>query len=241
VLEIQAVSAPIAKAVIAAIAAGNVSGPELARDPTWTISRSLNTASKDVFAAYLNTVDQRDVTTLRLGKKTEALIEKAEQLHKQLDRYAYGPPAMRFDDADIDQARAAGVLLELPGSRSAPIICDKALYRELCKQAVARGVQDLRARVKVKTSEKRTGAATKRERTPREELDVEHRAQLSAACCTTATACRRGSCGSRAARTAAPRRSARPRPPAAPGGAELNEPAVVRELVAQHGDPRARA
>lgn len=178
VLEIQAVSAPIATAVIAAIAAGDVSGAELVRDPTWTVSRALHDPPKDVFGAYLNTVDRGDIAILRLGKKAEALMTEAEQLHKQLDRYAYGPPTMRFSSADVDQARAAGVLLELPGGRGAPIICDRALYRELCKQALARGVDELRARVKVQATEKRAGAAAKRERTPREELDVEHRAQL---------------------------------------------------------------
>ncbi len=81
---------------------------------------------------------------------------------------------MRFSEADVDQARAAGVLLELPGHRAAPSICDRALYRELCKQALVRGVDELRARVEAKSKQQRST----RERTPREALDVEHRAQL---------------------------------------------------------------
>src|SRR4051812_3804506 len=143
-LAIQAVSAPVAETVSAAVAAGDVHGAELARDATWAISRALRSAPKDVFAAYLSKVDHHDVVALRLGKKAEAQLAEAEKLHKQLDRYAYGPPAIRFVDADVDQARAAGVLLELDGGRGAPIICDKALYRELAKQAIARSVDELR-------------------------------------------------------------------------------------------------
>jgi ParB/RepB/Spo0J family partition protein len=176
-LAIQAVCEPIAETVIAAVDAGDVNGSELVRDATWAIGRALHRAPKDVFAAYLNTVDHRDVSTLRLGKKAEAALTEAEQLHKQLDRYAYGPPTIRFTDADVDQARAAGVLLELDGARGRAIITDKALYRELAKQAITRTVEELRARVAAKDTAKRTSPA-KRERTPREELDVEHRASL---------------------------------------------------------------
>ena len=120
-------------------------------------------------------VHPSNLPRLRLGKKTEALVVKAEQLHKQLDRYAYGPPPLRFTEAEIDQARAAGVLIEI--ERSAPISCDRGLYRELCKQAIARTVDELTAKLAAKSTASRSGAV-KRERTPRDELDVEHRAQL---------------------------------------------------------------
>ena len=43
-----------------------------------------------------------ELDALRLGKKAAAQPE-AERLHRQLDRYAYGPPAVRFNDADVDQ------------------------------------------------------------------------------------------------------------------------------------------
>ena len=39
-----------------------------------------------------------EIAELRLGKKTEQLYAQAEKLHKQLDRYAYGPPQVRFTD-----------------------------------------------------------------------------------------------------------------------------------------------
>ena len=46
------------------------------------------------------------------------LLAEAEKLHKQLDRYAYGPPTIRFAEQDVDEARAAGVLIELERSAS---------------------------------------------------------------------------------------------------------------------------
>jgi hypothetical protein len=45
-----------------------------------------------VFAAYLHSASSHEIADLRLGKKTEQLYAQAEKLHRQLDRYAYGPP-----------------------------------------------------------------------------------------------------------------------------------------------------
>lgn len=108
-------------------------------------------------------------------QEDRALVAEAEKLHKQVDQYAYGPPTFRFDPSDTDQARAAGVLIELDGGN--PIITDPALYRELAKQAIARTVEQLRDRAAAKASGRRASTA-KRERTPREEVDTEHRATL---------------------------------------------------------------
>ncbi|MGI9099028.1 MAG: ParB/RepB/Spo0J family partition protein [Solirubrobacteraceae bacterium] len=174
-LAIGEVSAPIVQAVVDAVAATKIAGSQLVNSPGWAIGQALRDAGKDTFGAYLNQVHHGDLKGLRLGKKTDALVAEAEQLHKQLDRYAYGPPTIRFTQADVDQARAAGVLIEI--ERGAPIITDREVYRELCKQAIARTLADVRARVAEKGKAKRAGA-TKRERTPREELDVEHRANL---------------------------------------------------------------
>jgi ParB/RepB/Spo0J family partition protein len=174
-LEIGSVSPAIAQTVVDAIAAQQIAGSQLVSSPGWAIGQALRDAGKDVFGAYLNHVHHGDLQALRLGKKTDALVVEAEQLHKQVDRHAYGPPAIRFSEADVDQARAAGVLLEL--DRSTPIICDRPLYRELCKQAIARTAEDLKARVADKTAGKRAGGGA-RQRTPREQLDVEHRASV---------------------------------------------------------------
>ena len=51
-----------------------------------------------MFAAYLHSASAHEIAELRLGKKTEQLYAQAEKLHKQLDRYAYGPPQIRFTD-----------------------------------------------------------------------------------------------------------------------------------------------
>ena len=61
-----------------------------------------------------------DLKALGLDKKTDGLVAEAEKLHEQIDRYAYGPPTFRF--ADVDQARAASVLIELDRNRSSPTL-----------------------------------------------------------------------------------------------------------------------
>ena len=174
-LAVADVSPQIADVICTSIGAGAVAGSQLVNNAGWAIGQALRDGGRDTFGAYLNTVHPNDLKSLRLGKKTDALVAEGEKLHKQVDQYAYGPPTIRFTDTDVDQARAAGVLIEL--DRSAPIITDLVLYRELTKQAVGRTVEQLRERAAAKAKGKRAGAA-KRERTPREDLDVEHRATL---------------------------------------------------------------
>jgi ParB/RepB/Spo0J family partition protein len=174
-LAISDVSSGLADAVVATIASGAVAGSQLVNNAGWAIGQALRNAEKDTFGAYVNTLHHGDLRSLRLGKKTDALVAEAEKLHKQVEQYAYGPPTFRFDTTDVDQARAAGVLIELEGS--APIITDLALFRELAKEAISRTVEQLREQASAKASGKRAGVG-KRERTPREELDVEHRATL---------------------------------------------------------------
>ena len=64
-------------------------------------------------------------------KNTEQLYEQAEKLHKQLNRYACGPPQIHFTDEDVDHARAAGVLIEFDAghSRYSPTTCSAPLLR----------------------------------------------------------------------------------------------------------------
>ena len=109
-----------------------------------------------MFAAYLHSASAHEIAELRLGKKTEQLYADAEKLHKQLDRYAYGPPQVRFTDEDVDQARAAGVLIEF--ERGRPIIVDRPLYRELVKTAIKRTHDDLQAKADAAAQEKKTAA-----------------------------------------------------------------------------------
>jgi len=140
------VSPELLEAVIAYLGDGNEWAAErLSREPGWVIDPALRNGSSKVFAALSEPARRLRDRDLRLGKKTEALLDEATTLHKQLDRYAYGAPTVRFIESDVDQARAAGVLVEFENAR--PIIVDRSLYRELCKQAIKRTVEDLRARV----------------------------------------------------------------------------------------------
>jgi ParB/RepB/Spo0J family partition protein len=136
------VSPPLLDAVVAFLADGNEWAAErLAREPGWVLDSALREGNVKVFAAYINQVGPYEIAELRLGKKTEELYAEAERLHKQIDRYAYGPPQIRFNDDDVDQARAAEVLIEF--ERGAGVIVDRALYRELVKGAVKRTVAEL--------------------------------------------------------------------------------------------------
>jgi hypothetical protein len=96
----------------------------LTREPGWVLDAALaHASSSKVFAAYLHNAGAHEIAELRLGKQTEQLYAQAEKLHKQLDRYAYGPPQVRFIDTDVDQV--------IEFERGRPIIVDRALYREL--------------------------------------------------------------------------------------------------------------
>ena len=51
------------------------------------IDSALRDGSSKVFAAHLAQLDSYEIAGLRLGKKTEALLEEAATVRKQLDRY----------------------------------------------------------------------------------------------------------------------------------------------------------
>ena len=107
------------------LADGNEHAAErLSSQPGWVIDAALERTAVGVFAAHLSRLDSHELPALKLGKKTEQLLEEATRLHKQIDRYAYGAPPIRFGEQDVDQARAAGVLIEFDGS--APVITDRA-------------------------------------------------------------------------------------------------------------------
>ena len=64
---------------------------------------------------------------------------------------------MRFNDTDVDQARAAGVLIEF--ERGRPIIVDRPLYRELVKGAIKRTHDELEAKAAAAAKEKKAARA----------------------------------------------------------------------------------
>jgi ParB/RepB/Spo0J family partition protein len=162
---IGTVAPTLLEAVIAYLDDGNAWAAErLAREPGWVLDAALANAGDtgDVFAAHLHTAGAREIAGLRLGKKTEQLYAECERLHRQLDRYAYGPPPIRLAEEDIDRARAAGVLIEFDSGR--PIIVDRSLYRELVKMAIKRTHGDLEAKAAAAAELKRPSARTGRRR-----------------------------------------------------------------------------
>jgi hypothetical protein len=113
-----------------------------------------------------------------VGEALEAECRRhgAEKLHQQLDRYAYGPPPVRFSEQDVDQARAAGVLIEF--ERERPIIVDRPLYRELVKAAIKRTHADLEAKLTAASKERKDGRASKQLADPVAVAKRERDAQL---------------------------------------------------------------
>ena len=155
---IGTVAPELLDAVIAYLDDGNAWAAErLTREPGWVLDAALTHAgNRKVFAAYLQSASSHEIAELRLGKQTEQLYSEAEKLHRQLDRYAYGPPQVRFTDADVDQARAAGVLIEFQQGQA--IIVDRPLYRELVKGAIKRTHDDLQAKATAAAKEKKPPA-----------------------------------------------------------------------------------
>jgi ParB/RepB/Spo0J family partition protein len=177
--QIADVSRELCEAALAPVAEGQLDGARLASEPGWVLGYALRNGNSRVFAAYLNTLSSHEITELRLGKKTDTAYARAEALHRQIDGHAYGPPVIRFNESDVDQARAAGVLIEF--EHGIPMITDKALYRELAKQAIERTLQQLQAAKQEADSQRGSRAKDGgRERTPSEALESEHRANMRA-------------------------------------------------------------
>jgi ParB/RepB/Spo0J family partition protein len=170
---IAAVAPGLLDAVIAYLDDGNAwAAKRLTREPGWVLDAALlHSGDRKVFAAYLHSASAHEIGELRPGKKTEQLYADAEKLHRQLDRYAYGPPQVRFTDEDVDQARAAGVLIEFDGP-GRPIIVDRPLYRELVKTAIKRTHDDLQTKVATVAKEKQSARAGK---TPADPVTVAKR------------------------------------------------------------------
>ena len=142
------------------------------------LDSALRDSDSKVFVAHLNVIDDYDIAQLKLGKKATEAYAKATELHKQLDRYAYGGPRVRFSDEEVDQARAAGVTIEF--EHAAPLIVDRSLYRELVKQAIARTVSELEAAVAEQAAERQASRNAKRSEPadPLAEAERDERRQL---------------------------------------------------------------
>jgi hypothetical protein len=151
-LAVGRVAPELLDALVAYINENRWAADRLSREPAWVLGQAMREGQVKTFGAYLNQAGPQELEALRLGKKAAEQLAEAERLHRQVDRYAYGPPAIRFDEADVDQARAAGVLIEF--EHGTPVICDRALFRELAKGAIVRTVEDLRERAAAATAKK---------------------------------------------------------------------------------------
>ena len=155
---IGAVSSEVLDAVVAYIDDGHAhEGERLLSQPGFVVGAALNHSEAKVFAAYLDAVNPRAIDELRLGKTVAQAYAEAEALHRKLDPHAYGPPRVRFSGSDLDQARAARVVIEFPHGN--PIIVDKSVYRELTKGAIKRTRDELQERVAEVAEEKRVTRA----------------------------------------------------------------------------------
>jgi hypothetical protein len=153
-LAIGRVCAPLLDAVIAYLADGNDWAAErLAREPGWVLDSALRSTDTKVFAEHLGGVNGHELGQLKLGKKAQAQVERVQELSKVLDRYSYGTE-VRFSEQEVDQARDAGVLIEFGETRSWPVIVDRSVYRELCKQALTRTAAEREQRVTDRQAER---------------------------------------------------------------------------------------
>jgi ParB/RepB/Spo0J family partition protein len=173
---IAAASPALCETVVQAVADGGIDGDMLASNPAWAVGHAVRESAGNTFATYLNTLSSLEVGELRLPKKAKTALGKAEELHRGLDRHAYGPPVIRFCDSEIDRARAAGVLIEF--EQATPIVTDRDLYRDLAVAAIDRTVQELAARTQARERERSSRTKAAVERSPEQTLDSEHRAAM---------------------------------------------------------------
>ena len=96
-----------------------------------------------VFGAYLTRLARGSSTELRLGKKAERAATPRPRAAPPARPLRLRAAGIRFGEADVDQARAAGVLIEF--EHGTPVVVDRALYRELAKGAIVRTVEELRS------------------------------------------------------------------------------------------------
>jgi len=142
---------------------------QLVSDPGYVLGNALRESDSKVFAAYLHQLPSGAVEELRLGKEATEQFAEAEKLHRQINQYAYGPPPLRFTDQDVDQARAAGVLIEL--DHSTPIIIDRPLYRELAKGAIKRTAEELREQAERAKTERKQAASRRNGSQPEDPVE----------------------------------------------------------------------
>jgi ParB/RepB/Spo0J family partition protein len=160
-------------------------GEELAPDdfacqPLSILLAAVEATGREVFAAPLGEVPLKG-DLLPNDEATAALIAEARELHEQINPYSCGDPHIRFTEAEIDRARAAGVLLEY--GEENPVVTDLAVYQDLRRTAIAAGVEALKQQAAERTEEEESifgTPGTKHNPEPQDErttLEKKHRAE----------------------------------------------------------------
>lgn len=161
---------------------GEIAPDDLAYQPLSILFAAVEATERDVFVAPLGQVDLKAVGLIPDDESTTALIGEARELHKQIHPYGFGDPHIRFTEADVDRARAAGVLLEYGDEN--PVVTDLAVYQDLCRTAIAAGVEALKQQAVERSQEEESIFGTpgeKAEPKPDDEritLEKKHRAEM---------------------------------------------------------------
>ena len=112
------VSPPLLDAVVAFLADGNEWAAErLVREPGWVLDRRCGRAASRCSPPTWTRSALARSPSCGSARRPRSCCAEAEKLHKQITPYAYGPPPIRFNEEDVDQARAAGVLIEFERGR----------------------------------------------------------------------------------------------------------------------------
>jgi hypothetical protein len=112
-----------------------------------------------VFAKYLGQVGASHLREIRLGRTAEQLLEQRAALQTQLDRYSYRFE-VEFSDAEVDQARAIGVLIEF---ETDPIIVERKLFRRLCRDALKRTIGEFEQQLERRHADRKADRDARRQ------------------------------------------------------------------------------
>ncbi len=157
-----------------------VAPDDLVHQPLLMVAEAAARSERDVFVASLGEVPLSDPDLVPQDESTAALVAEAKELHKQVHAYSWGDPHIRFTDAETDRARAAGVLVEW--GEEDPLITDFTVYQDLCRTAIAAGVQGLKQQVseRVEPDDTMTATSTRKGKPDdeRAELETAHRREM---------------------------------------------------------------
>ena len=178
-LAVGAASTRLLDATIAHVVKHPRDSSELARNPGWFISRTVaSTRAAKAFAVGVGRLTAHDWGASRSARRSRRCSRRSRTSNA---RCCPTPTRVEIslDDVEVDQARAAGVLLELGGNHT--LITDRDLYRELLLAAMNRKKEALTAQLAAKDRAKGKTTA-KPALSPEEAAERTRRAELRGAC-----------------------------------------------------------